>query len=118
MKVHEKIADRHGLRLIAEGAGQHFVGVMGAENNDAVTRLLITANRDPRMGEIYRRYYQAWTEAGGDLICHFSSVAGSSKWGSWGLLESWDSDPRRSPKFIETMRWAKERGQQVQVPAI
>ena len=118
MKQNKKVADKHGLKLVAYEAGQHFVGVMGAENNDAVTRLLTTAQRDPRMGDLYRRYYKAWTEAGGDLLCHFSSVAGSSKWGSWGLLESWDSDPRRSPKFIETMRWAQERGQQVVVPAV
>ncbi|MET0341969.1 MAG: hypothetical protein ABW252_13270 [Polyangiales bacterium] len=118
MKANKKIADKHGLKLVAYEAGQHFVGVLGGENNHQVTRLLHQANRDPRMGDIYRRYYQAWASAGGDLICHFSSVAGYSKWGSWGLLESWDSDPRRSPKFVETMKWAKERGQEVTVPEV
>ena len=68
------------------------------------------------MGALYRRYYQAWTDAGGDLLCHFSSVGSFGKWGSWGLLEAHDADPKRAPKFVESMRWAKQRGQRVVAP--
>lgn len=116
MKQNKEVADKHGLRLVCYEAGQHLVGVLGAENEEAVTKLLTEANRDPRMGALYRRYYQAWTDAGGDLLCHFSSIGSYGKWGSWGLLESHDSDPAKSPKFVESMRWAKQRGQRVSVP--
>jgi hypothetical protein len=116
IRSHNALAQRHRLRLIAYEAGQHLVGIGGAENNDALTVLFRAANRHPRMGELYQRMYRAWESADGDLICHFSSVSPSSKWGSWGLLEYHDDDPLRSPKFVDSLRWAKSRGQKVDVP--
>lgn len=112
----KEVADRHGLLLVAYEGGQHLVGVGGGENDEKVTALLQAANAHPRMGDIYRRYYEAWTEAGGDLFCHFSSVGRWSKWGSWGILQHQDDDPERSPKYRSTMEWAKSRGQAVRVP--
>jgi hypothetical protein len=73
-------------------------------------------NRHPRMGEIYRKYYRAWTAEGGDLFCYFASTGSWSKWGSWGIIEWFDEDPVKSPKFMVTMRWAKRCGQRVNVP--
>jgi hypothetical protein len=117
LRDQKRVADRHGLRLMAYEGGQHMVGVAGGENNDRVTTVLQAANAHPRMGEIYRRYYDAWTAAGGDLFCYFSSVSQWSKWGSWGMLQFYDDDPALSPKFMATMRWGRQRGQPVQVPA-
>jgi hypothetical protein len=105
------VADRYGLKLAAYEAGQHMVGVNGVENNDIVTSLLHAANAHPRMGEIYRRYYDAWTELGGDLLCAYSSVDGWSKWGSWGLMQYPDDDPTLSPKYRASVDWARRRGQ-------
>ena len=112
----KEVADRYGLKLVAYEAGQHLVGVGEAVNNERLTRLLIAANRHPRMGEIYQKYFEAWERLGGDLLCHFSSVGRWSKWGSWGLLEYYDEDPRQSPKFLATLRWAKKLGQNVFLP--
>ena len=116
MAEHRAIADEHGLKLIGYEAGQHFVGVAGGENHEALTRLLHAANAHPRLAEIYRKYYAAWETNGGDLLCHFSSVGEWSKWGSWGLLQFADDDPGASPKFIATMQWAQKLGQAVTVP--
>jgi len=112
----KKIADKYGLKLIAYEAGQHMVGVGGVENNNAITSLFHQANRQPRMGQIYEKYYSAWQKEGGDLLCYFSSVGGWSKWGSWGIMEYYDEDPAQSPKFMSTMRWAKSLGQPVNLP--
>jgi hypothetical protein len=65
---------------------------------------------------IYAKYYAAWETSGGDLLCHFSSVGQWSKWGSWGLLQYADDDPRQSPKFTATLDWARKRGQKVWGP--
>lgn len=112
----KKVADKYGLKLIAYEAGQHLVGVGGVENNNAITQLFHAANRHPRMGNVYDKYYQAWAREGGDLLCYFSSVGSWSKWGSWGILEYFDDDPAKSPKFTSTMRWAKSLGQKVNAP--
>jgi hypothetical protein len=103
MKTQKAVADKYGLKLLCYEAGQHLVGVGGAENNEELTRLLTAANRHPRMKGIYTKYLDAWRSAGGDLMCLFSSVSASSKWGNWGLLEG--ADERSSPKFDAAMEW-------------
>lgn len=90
--------DAH-LAMIAYEGGQHLAGHGGAENNDRLTRLLIAANRDPGMKELYLRHLNDWREAGGGLYVLFSSMGKPSKWGSWGLLESVDQDPATAPKW-------------------
>ena len=109
----KKVANRFGLQLVAYEGGQHLVGVMGAENNKALTELLMDANTDKRMGQIYAKNFQAWEQAGGDLFCTFNSVSNWSKWGSWGLLRNNDENPKDSPKFSAVIQWAKSRGQKM-----
>ena len=106
MKVQKAVAEKYRLPLICYEAGQHLVGVGGGENHEALTKLLIAANRHPRMGGLYTRYLDAWRDVGGDLLCLFSSVASSSKWGSWGLLEG--ADETSSPKFDAVQKWRAE----------
>ena len=116
IREQKKVAEKYGLKLVAYEGGQHLFGVFGAENNEALTKLFLAANRHPRMGEIYSQYYDGWTRAGGDLFCYFGSTSSWSKWGSWGILEWFDEDPAKSPKFMATMRWARQCGQKVNMP--
>jgi hypothetical protein len=99
---------RYGLLLAGYEAGQHAVGVGEvALRDDALVRLFTQANRDERMGVIYRRLFDRWEDADGDLLCHFSGVGASSRWGHWGLLEHHDDDPNTRPKYritVERMR--------------
>lgn len=111
VRANAALAARRGLALVAYEGGQHLAGILGGENNDALTALFAAANRDARMGDLYRRLYQTWECAGGDLFCHFSSVNPSNKWGSWGLIER-DGDPAEAaPKYQASVRWARSRGQ-------
>jgi hypothetical protein len=103
MRTQKVVADKYGLKLICYESGQHLVGVGGGENNSALANLLITANHHPRMGMIYTKYLDAWRDLGGDLMAIFSSIATSSKWGSWGLLEG--ADQTASPKCDAVKQW-------------
>jgi hypothetical protein len=85
MRTQKAVADKYGLKLVCYEVGQHLVGVGGGENNEDLTKLLIAANHHSRMGGIYTKYLDAWHDLDGGLMCIFSSVATSSKWGSWGL---------------------------------
>jgi hypothetical protein len=109
----KKVADQYGLKLVAYEAGQHLVGIRGAENNKKIESLFKQANADKRMGELYTKYLEAWTSLGGDLICLFNSVSSWSKWGSWGLLQYYDDAPASSPKYMAAIQWAKSRGQTI-----
>ena len=113
MQQNKKVADRYGLKLVAYESGQHLVGALGTENNDAITKLFTEANADPRMGEIYSQNLNAWAQAGGDLICSYYSVGKWSKWGSWGLLQYYDDVP--TAKFKAVLDWAKSRGQKMRL---
>lgn len=110
----KKLADEYGLKLIAYEGGQHFVGVRNVQNSDAVTKLGRAINLHPRMGLLYRKYLDVWAREGGDLFCLFASLDPGSKYGNWGLLEYYDDNPARMPKFMAVMEWAKARGQGVQ----
>lgn len=112
----KQIADKYGLVLTTYEGGQHMVGVGGGENNETLTKLFQAANADPRMGKIYQNYFAAWSDAGGDLFCYFSSVGRWSKWGSWGIMQHYDDPEAESPKFKATMEWARKCGQKVNVP--
>jgi len=108
MKDCRAVADKYKVRLICYEAGQHAVGVGGGENNEALTRTFIAANRSERMGRLYSRYLEAWRDTGGgDLCCIFSSVGSWSKWGSWGLLEYYDDD---TPKYRAVLEWLRSGG--------
>jgi hypothetical protein len=113
MKENQQVATEHGLTLVCYEAGQHFVGVGAANQNEQLTKLLQRVNADARMASIYERYYAGWEQAGGGLLCHFSSVSAWGRYGSWGLLEYADQPPASSPKFSATIKWAKSLGQPV-----
>jgi hypothetical protein len=72
------------LPLLAYEGGQTF----GYGATDALNNLYVAANRDPRMGQAYTRYFQQWKSGGGQLFMHYNDVGGGSKYGSWGALES------------------------------
>jgi hypothetical protein len=104
---------RHGLRLVGYEGGQHAVGVGDVALRDAaLERKLRAANLDERMGVVYRRLFDRWEDADGDLLCHFSGVSAGSRWGQWGLLEHADDDSSMRPKWrvtSERMRQWQQR---------
>jgi hypothetical protein len=72
------------LPLLAYEGGQNFAN----GSTDALNALYMAANRDPRMGQAYSRYFQQWKTAGGQLFMYYTDVGVESKYGSWGALES------------------------------
>lgn len=113
MRAQQALAAEAGLELIAYEAGQHLLGIGGAENNEQLTALLHEANAHRRMGVLYGEYYDAWAEAEGELMAVFSSVSRWSKWGSWGLMQYYDQSPAGQPKMQATLQWAAQAGQNV-----
>lgn len=99
MKKQKEVTDAHGLKLVCYEAGQHLVGLWGANDCEKLNEICREANASERMGKIYETYFRAWEECGGGLLCHFSSTGQWSKWGCWGLLRFEDESPETSPKF-------------------
>lgn len=108
IKSHAAIARTRGLPLIAYEAGQHLVGFGGSENNAAINALFDRANRDPRMGEIYRKYLDAWRGSGGTLMVHFLHCGPYTKFGRWGALEHQEQPRTAAPKFGALQRFIEQ----------
>ncbi len=98
-----------GLSVIAYEAGQHLVGIQGAENNEALMEKLHAANRHPGMKELYIAYMKGWQQAGGELMAIFSSVGAYSKWGSWGILETEFQEPATAPKYEAVLELLRQK---------
>jgi hypothetical protein len=95
-----KIAQQHGVRLIAYEGGQHLVAPGESQNNGAFVDKLIAANRNPRMRSIYARMLDAWYENSGQgLMVLFNFAETPSKYGAWGLLESQEQELSQAPKY-------------------
>jgi hypothetical protein len=82
------LASSRGLDLVAYEGGQHMVGVGNVANNQQLTNLFVAANRDPRMGDMYSKYFDNWNVAGGKLFINFTSMGPYGRYGSWGVLEN------------------------------
>ena len=93
------VADEHGVHLIAYEAGQHVLLAGGLEEDDPLLEMVIAANRDPRMGDLYRKAHKAWLAAGGELIVYFNSCEAPGKYGSWGAREYQDQPLSEAPKW-------------------
>ncbi|MBG0826931.1 IPT/TIG domain-containing protein [Planomonospora sp. ID67723] len=107
---HKALADQYGLSLVAYEAGQHLTGLLGTENDSALTALFHAANRHPRMRDLYARYLDQWRELGGGTIALFLTAEHMSKWGSWGLRERMNQALADAPKaraadeFLQALR--------------
>lgn len=98
MQQQKEVAEDHGMDLICYEGGQHLVGIGGNENIDELTEKLIAANHDPGLQAVYCQYFDYWYANMGGLFAHFSSHAGYSKWGSWGVKENFADS--LNPKYL------------------
>jgi hypothetical protein len=89
------------IELISYEGGQHLVD----SGNASLTTILIAANRDPRMGEVYTTMLNDWKSAGGTLFCNFSSIAEAGKWGCWGIIEDRFQDLGTAYKYQSYLDW-------------
>lgn len=116
MKRDKAVADKYGLKLIAYEGGQHMVAFTKDQTlTKKLSATMHAANRHPRMGELYRRYFDEWARIGGSTFAVFSSISGYSNHGAWGLAEYYDSTPSAYPKLRATLQWAKQHGQPVSI---
>lgn len=97
--TNREIADEHGVHLIAYEAGQHVLLAGALQEDEELVELTIAANRDPRMGDLYRKAHRAWLAAGGELIVYFNSCEAPGKYGSWGAREYQDQPLSEAPKW-------------------
>ncbi len=101
------VAYARDVDLVAYEGGQHLVHVGYPRSpadvtlNDEISNLFISANRDPRMRELYLDYYDHWLVTAGDVHVLYSTVGTYSQWGSWGSQEYMDEDSAPKRQAVE-----------------
>ena len=114
MNQNKEVADKYGLSLIAYEGGQHMAAFVNDRDRiESLTETMQQANRHPRMGDLYRRYFDHWKSIGGGTFAVFSSISRWSNHGAWGLAEFYDSQPAEYSKLEAVLQWAKQQGQPV-----
>ena len=93
------LVNEFGVELVAYEGGQHLVDWETRTVGQHPNPLLYAANRDPRMGEIYRRYLRAWKASGAKVFVHFSAPRIYSWYGSWGAKEHIAQPREQAPKY-------------------
>ena len=87
----QTIAAANNLPLISYEGGQHLVAKPGSPGHSdrGFIELLSQINRDPRMGSLYTYMLDEWRKTGGKTFVFVGDVAPASKWGAWGLQETY-----------------------------
>jgi hypothetical protein len=106
---HKAIADVHGINLIAYEGGQHLNHWSCFDNpatGDVIHDVFYAMNRDPRMGELYKKFLTLWKDNGGKLFNNYSMPNKWGKSGSWGIMESLNGP--YIPKYEAIREFMKE----------
>lgn len=93
MAKDKALADSYGKRLITYEAGQHL-DYRGPDGT-VIPRLA----RDPRMGDLYRRYLAGWKREAGDLMMLFTNIDPVGANTDWGMVEYYGQPLARTPKL-------------------
>jgi len=105
MRQNKQVANRYGLDLVAYEGGQHFsfAGNMQGDRATVNTNLFLAANRDPRMGQVYRDHLADWRSAGGTLYVMFESIG---RWGNYGAfpLKEYQTQPSQNAIKWQTVQ--------------
>jgi len=100
---HVSLAQQYGKPLVAYEGGQHLAG---DSQNDQLTNLFTSANRDARMGETYDTYLATWKSLTGNaLFMHFTDAGPYTRYGSWGAIET-PGMAMQAPKYQALLRFA------------
>jgi|GEM_PF-2507023 len=109
MKQQSKVAEVFDVDLIAYEGGQHLVDWNTRKASDGNNELLYAANRDRRMGELYKKYLKEWEKAGGKLFVLFSAPRIYSWYGSWGIKEYISQARSEAPKYDAILSYMEDQ---------
>ena len=100
-----KMAKSFGVHLIAYEGGQHLVDWETRKLEQHPNPLLLQANRDPRMAELYQDYLAAWQQADAGVFVHFSAPRIPGWYGVWGAKEYITQPRSQAPKYDALLRF-------------
>jgi len=102
-RMHADIARAAHVGLIAYEGGQSLVA---GGPYAGLNPLFDAANRDPRMGDLYMKFLQDWSDvSGGALMMHFTHCSRWDEYGRFGSLEYLEQPRSQAPRYDALLRW-------------
>lgn len=105
MEQQVALAQQYGVEPITYAGGQRLAVTGDTATAEALRGLFIAANRNPRMGDIYTDYFNAWRAAGGGLMVAGVDIATPAGGGSPGLLEYLTQNVNSAPRYAAALRF-------------
>ena len=102
---HAKLAKEFGISLITYEGGQGLVDWAAKDYTKHPNPLFFAANRDPRMGKLYKDLYDKWRGLGADLFVAFTAPRTCNANGCWGLKEHIRQDVDDAPKHKASLEY-------------
>ena len=102
---HAKLAKDFGVSLIAYEGGQGLVDWAAKDYTKHPNPLFFAANRDARMGKLYKSLYSQWRKMGAGLFVAFTAPRTCNAHGCWGLKEHIRQDVDDAPKHKATLKY-------------
>ncbi|HRY82152.1 MAG TPA: hypothetical protein P5232_00385 [Candidatus Moranbacteria bacterium] len=100
---HKNLADTYKLDLIAYEGGQSLIA-----DNDTLSTTFTAANKDSRMYDLYKKYFNWWFDNGGGIFMNFEFINAFNQYGYWGILEYMDQPASEAPKYRAFMDFVKK----------
>jgi hypothetical protein len=107
LKRQSDVLKRYGVEMIAYEGGQHLVAYKTHSKKEGTNPILIKANKDKRMANLYYQFLQGWKKAGGKLFVAFSAPREYNHIGSWGIKEYITQSINEAPKYQGLMYFKK-----------
>lgn len=108
LNKHADLAKEFGISLIAYEGGQGLVDWAAKDYLQHPNPLFFGANRDSRMGDLYKKLYSEWKGMGADLFVAFSAPRAFNAHGCWGLKEHIRQDIDKAPKTKASLEFMQE----------
>ncbi len=102
---HAKLAKEFGVSLIAYEGGQGLVDWAAKDYTKHPNPLFFAANRDARMGKLYKSLYSKWRKMGAGLFVAFTAPRTCNANGCWGLKEHIRQENDDAPKHKATLKY-------------
>lgn len=97
-------ASRRGKILVAYEGGQSFIPLGTYARDPELNALFNAVTRDPRMYEVYTRYFNHWKNVGGRDFMHFTHIAKVGD-GGFGALEYNTQPISEAHKYRAIVDW-------------
>jgi hypothetical protein len=105
LKKHAELAEKFKVSLVAYEGGQGLVDWAARDYLAHPNPLFFAANRDSRMGDLYKDLYTNWREMGAGLFVAFRSPSSCNASGCWGMKEHIRQDVEKAPKLDASLKF-------------